>query len=134
MDKPERARRSERHRAVSGVVFGALLITVGVLFTLGNFGIVEVGRLRDYWPVLLIAGGLPALIAPKDGGDPAWGITLVGLGVFFQLQRLDLIDWSVWDVWPVLLILAGLAVLAGSLGVRRRRGAGIGAMENGGAR
>lgn len=134
MDKSEKARRAERQKMVSGLVFGLLLLSVGLLFTLDNLGVFDAGRLRDYWPVLLVAMGLPALIAPKDAGDPAWGVTLVSLGVFFQLQRLDVIDWSLWDVWPILLILAGVAILAGSLFKSRPREPEIGAIDNGGAR
>jgi hypothetical protein len=64
-----------------------------------------------YWPVLLLAAGLPALIAPKDGGDQLFGLFLVGAGSFLQLQRLALVDWSLAQAWPLLLVAGGLLLV-----------------------
>ena len=47
-----------------------------------------------YWPLLMIAAGLPALLAPKDGGDQLVGLLLAGTGVLFQLQKLELVRWT----------------------------------------
>lgn len=44
-------------RNVSGYVVGAALIAAGVLMTLQYMGIVAL-RWRDWWPLLLIAGGI----------------------------------------------------------------------------
>jgi hypothetical protein len=68
-----------------------------------------------YWPVLLIGAGLPALIAPKAGGDQLFGLFLAGTGVFFQLQRLAVIDLSFARAWPILLLAAGLLLVIQAL-------------------
>lgn len=54
--------RRERPR---GLLFPAILITVGVLLLLGNFGYIppiSVGALLRLWPVLLIVGGIEAIL------------------------------------------------------------------------
>jgi cell wall-active antibiotic response 4TMS protein YvqF len=133
MDKSEKKERGRRQKTVSRLVMGVLLVFVGMLFLLDNLGVWEAGQVFRYWPLALMAMGVPALIAPKDTADPAWGITLTSAGLFFLLRELDVIDWSIRDIWPVFLIVAGLVLLIGALG-RKRRGASMETMENGGVR
>ncbi|HEY6548855.1 MAG TPA: discoidin domain-containing protein [Vicinamibacteria bacterium] len=68
-----------------------------------------------YWPLLMIAGGLPALIAPKDGGDQLVGLALTGAGVLFQLQRLQVVPWSFAQTWPILLVVVGFLLVTQAL-------------------
>ncbi len=68
-----------------------------------------------YWPLLMIGAGLPALIAPKDGGDQVVGLALAGSGVLFQVQRLQLVPWTFAQAWPVLLIVAGFLLVTQAL-------------------
>ena len=68
-----------------------------------------------YWPVLMIGAGLPALFAPKDGGDQVMGLLLTGFGIFFQLQRLAMIRWTFAQTWPILVMGAGLLLVAQAL-------------------
>ena len=125
----------ERNKRVTAAVFGLMLIAVGTGFLLDNLGVYDAGQLRDYWPLLLIGVGLPSLVAPKDVGDPPWGVVTVGVGTFFLLRNLDVIDWRFRDVWPLFLVLAGVTLIARSF-IDRRGGlpTGTGSPENGGGR
>jgi F5/8 type C domain/Domain of unknown function (DUF5668) len=78
-------------------------------------GINRWARWTLYWPLLMIAAGLPALIAPKDGGDQVLGLFLTGFGVFFQLQKLALVDLTFAQTWPILLMGAGLLLVVQAL-------------------
>ena len=132
--KGERRRAEEKQKQVTGIVFGLLLITLGVIFTIDNLGRIEAGRIWSYWPLVLVAFGLPSLIVPKDAGDPVWGVLLVGLGSFFLLRKLDVIAWRFWDVWPLLLVLIGVTLIAQTLIERRQgRDATPPSLQNGGA-
>jgi hypothetical protein len=64
-----------------------------------------------YWPLLLVAGGLPALLAPKDGGDQVVGFLMAAAGVLLQLRRLELTTWGFRETMPLVLILAGAMLL-----------------------
>lgn len=135
MDKKEKQRRVTKQKRVMRIVFGVLLIGVGVLFTLDNLGVLEAGRLRGYWPLFLIGFGLSSWIAPKDAGDTVFGVILTAVGGFFLLRKFDLVEWRFWDVWPVVLIAAGVVLLAQTIAERRRlRDSGVPSLENGGAR
>ena len=125
----------ERHKKATAAVFGVMLIGVGVLFLLDNFGLYDAGQLRDYWPVLVIGLGLPSLIAPKDAADATWGVVTVAVGTFFLLKNLDVVDWRFHDIWPLFLVLAGVALIVRSFADRRGHfPAGTGSPENGGTR
>ena len=46
---------------------GIVLIVIGVLFLAHNFGLLEFGWLRQWWPLLLIALGVWSLVNHKPG-------------------------------------------------------------------
>jgi hypothetical protein len=125
----------QRHKRVTAAVFGVILIGLGVVFILQNFGMVDAGDLGSWWPVILLGFGVSSLIAPKDPGDAAAGAAMTGLGAFFLLRKFDVIDWRLRDAWPVFLIFAGVALIGRALGERRvTTPPSAGSLENGSAR
>lgn len=125
----------ERHKRVTAAVFGVILIGLGAIFMLQNFGIVDAGRPGSWWPVVLIGFGLSSLIAPKDAGDASSGAVLTALGAFFLLRNFDVVDWRFRDIWPAFLVLGGIALIARSVAERRSSPpAPNGSLENGGPR
>jgi hypothetical protein len=68
-----------------------------------------------FWPVLLIAAGLPALIAPKDPGNQVMGVVLTGTGIVLQCRSLGLLPWSFNETLAALLILTGAILVLQAL-------------------
>jgi hypothetical protein len=68
-----------------------------------------------YWPVLLIASGLPLVLAPKDGSQQVVGLVMAAAGTYWQLRNLDLVTWGFRESASVFLIVAGLLILVQSL-------------------
>jgi hypothetical protein len=64
-----------------------------------------------FWPLMLVASGLPLLLAPRDDANLVFGIVLTGLGAFLQLQRLGLVPWGFRETASALLIVIGLVIL-----------------------
>ncbi len=125
----------ERNKRATAAVFGVILIGLGVIFLLQNLGMVDAGRPRDWWPVILIGFGVASLVAPKDPGDSATGAAVAALGAFFLLRNFDVIDWRFQDIWPAFLVVAGISLIARSLAERRSSPASpAGSLENGGQR
>ncbi len=121
-----------------GLVWGVVLLVVGVVFLLNNFGYLPVGLWDQWWPLLLIAVGVVLLLrrstssgleipsgstlqGPQPSSAPlparpggrrrshTGGIILIGLGLAFLLRG-ELGDRA----FPALvLIVVGLAVLLG---------------------
>lgn len=109
-------------RRLSRVIGGGLLILVGMLFVLQNLGWLHAGRLVDYWPLLLVWIGLSRMFGPTRPRHFPSGAVVFALGVFLQLERLDMVRMDARDVWPILLVLAGVALIGDSLVARRAPG------------
>jgi hypothetical protein len=125
----------ERHKRATAAVFGVILIGLGAMFLLQNFGVVDAGRPGDWWPVVVIGFGVSSVVAPKDPGDAATGVAVAALGVFFLLRNFGIIDWRFQDIWPAFLVLAGISLIARAVAERRRLPSPPdGSLENGGPR
>lgn len=64
-----------------------------------------------FWPLLLVAGGLPLLLAPRNDSNQVFGLVLSAMGAFLQLQSLALVPWGARQTSAVVLILVGVVVL-----------------------
>jgi hypothetical protein len=73
-----------------------------------------------FWPLLLVASGLPLLLAPRDDASQVIGMVLTAMGTFLQLQGLGLVPWGFRQTSSVVLIVVGVVILLQSL--RRREG------------
>lgn len=109
---------SERRPRYRGsLFFPLLLIALGLLFLLNNFGVLT-GNIWDFvatfWPLLLIVWGLDAGLRRNGIVGPA---LLIGVGVVFQLSNLGYLALDVWiaiiRLWPVLLVAIGLDIVIG---------------------
>ena len=89
--------------------FGFILITVGVLFLLETFNIMDFGDFfSTWWPLVFIAIGLIKL---KDS-DKTSAIIFLIMGTVFLLTSLGIVSWGrVWRLWPVVLIFVGLKLI-----------------------
>ena len=67
-----RSRWNSRGCIRGGIVSGLVILSVGVLFLLSNFGILGVEPLRTWWPVLLIVIGAARLFGYGRWHDDRW--------------------------------------------------------------
>lgn len=109
-------------RQNSRLIAGGLLLILGVLFALQNLGVVRAGHLGDYWPLLLVWVGLTRMLGARRRHF-ASGLVVFLMGVFFQLDRLDVIFVPMRHFWPLLLIALGFGLIADSFLGRGRNGA-----------
>jgi len=104
--------RSARRRAIWGVV----LIAVGALFLLDRFDVVEIGRIRHWWPAILIGIGTVWMIAPERPRQFASGLSMVLLGIWFFACMHRWHGFTYRNAWPLLVIIYGFEmVLAAAL-------------------
>jgi len=48
------------------IIWGTILITIGILFLLGNFGYADFGEvIHDYWPIILVLWGFSILFRKR---------------------------------------------------------------------
>lgn len=99
-------------RPLAQVFLGVLIVTVGVIALLNALDVLDVSVweiLGTWWPMVIVAVGLTALLSvPRAWIGPA-GVIAVGL--LLQLTRLDMVEVDVWEIlWPVAIILVGLSL------------------------
>jgi hypothetical protein len=94
-------------RATGRLVGGGILLGLGVLFLLDNFGIVDAGDFFRYWPLILLGLGVTRLIAPGRAEDRVGGIVLTLLGAAFLLRAQHVPWFRLRTIWPVVLVVLG---------------------------
>ena len=110
-----------RPRFTPQVLFGLIVIVVGVLFTLDNFNVIDADEYLQYWPAALVAVGAMKLWQGRTQGR-GWlgGLVLVTLGGWMLLERIVYIRIDLRDFWPLFFVfLGGYLVWKGLGGARR---------------
>ena len=110
------------------LVFGLIIIAVGILFTLDNLGLADAERYFRLWPSGVILVGLAKLWSARRGsGNAVGGVFFVLVGGWLQLDALDLMDRELWNFWPLILVFIGtLIVYQGIRGKQSRQAAEAG--------
>jgi Domain of unknown function (DUF5668) len=91
-------------RLTPQLLFGLIVIAIGILFTLDNFGIVRADDYFRFWPTALIAiGGLKLWQARHGPGALAGGIFLA-VGIWLLGDQLGAFRLEFDQLWPLLLV------------------------------
>jgi len=106
------------------IVFGLLVLTVGVLFLLDNLGILNAGHVLRLWPAGLIAIGIAVLSQPDRSGGRLSGWIWIVIGGWLLAGELGIIHVRFWDFWPLVLVLIGGSIIWRALAPGAPRGAG----------
>ncbi len=98
---------------------GVALLAIGIAFQLRNFGWMplNLSHLEQYWPLILVVLGAHMIWRSRQKGGLISGLAVLFLGVWFQLERLGLIDYPLWRLWPLALVAIGLSMV-----MKARRG------------
>jgi predicted membrane protein len=105
-----------RGRGRGGIVTGAIIVLIGLAFLLDNMGIIAIGKIWQFWPMLVVLVGVLNFASRHR----AWGTFLVLAGILLQLNQLGKIHFGWAQFWPLMLIALGLLVLWGSFERRNR--------------
>lgn len=98
-------------KSLGEIVFGLLVVIVGVGFLLDVLNIADFSRvLADWWPIFVIIIGLVSLMSnPRVF---VWPLLIVAFGVLLQLRELNIVTFNIWGLfWPVAIIIFGLTLL-----------------------
>ncbi len=94
-------------RNASRLFAGLVIIVLGGLALLDNFGVIRIHDVWRFWPLLLIAVGLARLLRPRGSPGRFAGVIFFAVGLWLLLENLDLWPYSLRDLWPLLVILLG---------------------------
>jgi predicted membrane protein len=102
----------KRHDHFDGkLIFGLIIISIGFILLLRNWGVIPHFNLWDFWPVILIFIGIGHLNRPANERSLVGGLIFLGLGIFFLANNLHFIYFQFRDIWPIILILIGIYIL-----------------------
>lgn len=91
----------------SSLITGLVLIGVGVVFLLDQFGLVKAANIWNFWPLFFVVPGLVKLTSPGSVGDRVWGSFLVLFGTVLILHEFGRFPYGWNYLWPLFLIVAG---------------------------
>ncbi len=93
------------------LVIGLAVIIVGVVFTLGNLGLIHTRDYLRFWPVLIIALGLAKLVDSTGTPGRFAGVVITLVGGMLLLNNLAVVRFRIWDYWPLLLVALGISIV-----------------------
>ena len=100
-----------------GLLFGTLIMALGIALLLDRTGVVRLFHYTSFWPFLMIAFGLVKLSHRRDSGTREGGGWVV-FGVLILLNETDVLRFH--NSWPLLFVALGLGMVWKE--VSRRRG------------
>lgn len=108
------------------LVWGLVLLAVGVLFTLDNLGYTDASRVLRWWPLLALAWGVMCTFGVGCRRRPGVGGIWLVVGTVALLHNVHLVRLSLEDIFPLFLVAIGGSIVLRSLGLFRRRDPGAG--------
>lgn len=105
----------------TGIVLGALLIAVGVIYILGAFGIADINiSLDGWWTLFIIVPCLKGLVTDKDKTGSLIGIAV---GVMLLLAAQDVFEYDmIWKlIVPVIIIVVGIRMIEKAVGRKDKK-------------
>jgi hypothetical protein len=107
--------RTIQTRWTGRLLFGCIMVTLGILWTLDNLGLADASSVLRWWPSLLVAYGLLRVTGVDGVHRPVSGSVFLLIGGWMLLRELDIVQVSIFHLWPVILILLGAAIMWRSL-------------------
>jgi predicted membrane protein len=109
------------HRSgMSGILFGSVIVVIGLLLLLDNMGIVQVHDLWRFWPVILIVVGVSKVLEGRTPAGWVWGGLVALVGAMLLLDNLHILVIDLGDfIWPLAVIGFGVMLLLKALDRRR---------------
>jgi predicted membrane protein len=99
------------------VIFGLIVLLVGVLILLENLGFFYARSIFTYWPVILIAIGIGRIYDSRSWQNLFGAAVIGGVGGIILAHNLGFLPWNFWRLlWPFLLICLGVYLLLRGIG------------------
>ena len=104
---------------MSGLLFGGLVVVVGLLMLLDNLSIIRFHDLWRFWPVAVIIMGVAKVLEARSSMGYVVGGMIALVGAFLLLDNLDVVPFNFDLIWPLVIIGFGIIVLLRALERKR---------------
>lgn len=107
----DRMSRSHNSPGLSHLILGLAIVAIGVGLLLDNMGLLRIGDVWRYWPVILIAFGVSKVMESSAIGSKLFGGLLILIGGGIIADNLHLFHFGFEVVWPLIIIYFGAMML-----------------------
>jgi hypothetical protein len=101
------------------IMWGLVLIAVGVIFLLDRMDILDARDMWHYWPLLLVAAGINQTIGYPSAREFRNGLWTVFIGLWLFAVLENILGLTFRNSWPLFLLMAGLQLVLAPLIARR---------------
>jgi hypothetical protein len=121
MDQPDRQEKIRRPKAMLagdfrwGMIWGLIVVFIGVALLLDNMDILPFSHVSRFWPMLVVLFGLMSITTQSNR---SFGFICIVAGILLQLNKFGLIHLRFHDIWPLAIIAFGVLLIWGSLETR----------------
>ena len=95
----------------SSLVFGLIVLIVGLVLLLDQFGVVSADRAFRFWPLILVAFGFLNLLGDCARGRRIWGGVLILVGILLELEEFGVGRIGIQTIWPIFIIGIGVVLV-----------------------
>ena len=96
-----------RGSSVGQITIGLVMITAGIVLVLDQQGVIEIGPLSHWWPLILVWIGLAKAAAAPGERDIAEGVMLVLLGAWLLSCVHHWLGLTYRNSWPLIFVAFG---------------------------
>jgi len=107
-------------RFTGRTVAGAVLVLLGILFTLDNFGLIEARLIFRFWPLFIVGVGVVAFARGRLPEQRVAGAFIILVGAALLLRSFGVVRLRFREIWPMFLVFGGGLMVWGSLRSRER--------------
>jgi len=97
------------------ILIGSFLVLAGGALLLENFGVIDIGPVWRFWPLILVGLGIVRIREATSRRAQGAGLWLLLLGLWFAVPTLHIGGLTFSDTWPAIFIAIGLSMLWKSL-------------------
>ena len=101
------------------LMWGLVLIAVGLVFLLDRMNIVDASTLWHYWPLLLVVVGINQTIGYPSAREFRSGLWLIFVGLWLFAVFENLFCLTFRNSWPLFLLMAGTQLVLAPVIARR---------------
>jgi hypothetical protein len=113
------------------IILGLCVIAFGVALTVDNLGLLDAGRILEWWPLGIVFVGLTKVLQGGTASGRLIGGVITFVGVALLGESLDV--FGLWQWWPIGLIALGLVIVFKAFGGGRAAAPGTPALVPGAA-
>lgn len=101
-----------RGRNLEGtLVSGVIIVAIGVLLLLGQFGFFNLSTMWRLWPAIFVAVGVGKIAGSDSNSERWWGLFLMGFGGLLLLHEFGFIQYGIFQLWPLFIVGGGVAMM-----------------------